>query len=280
MKETLGKMKGVIEKKTHSAREERNRQNEHVKSWIETRRGVQTTLRQLMDEVDRQQTIRDIENQKVRALKDTRTQRVEEYKAIKEEYVTLRNSRGEVEQNRRKTRSARSVREDINELEMKFMQGRITEKKFNERAVELRRQLKEASSTPDVSSDFPELQARLNDAKTAEEEAHAAVDTAASTAQAAHELMQEIRKEVNGLREKHTEAHRKVEGFRRIADNHHRRFVVGMRVIQSIDGIMNTSAEDNTNDGSASVEARDLMDLLMSGETLGLDDLMAFQRNN
>mgnify|MGYP003328562888 CR=1 FL=1 len=27
-------------------------------------------------------------------------------------------------------------------------------------------------------------------------------------------------------------------------------------------------------------EARDLMDLLMSGETLGLEDLMAFQRNN
>ena len=280
MKETLGKMKGVIEKKVHSAREERNRQNEHVKSWIETRRGVQTTLRQLMDEVDRQQSIRDIENQKVRGLKDIRTQRVEEYKAIKEEYVTLRNSRGDSEQNRRKTRSARSVREEINELEMKFMQGRITEKKFNERAVELRRQLKEASSTPEVSSDFPELQGRLNAAKTAEEEAHAAVDTAASTAQAAHELMQEIRKEVNGLREKHTEAHRKVEGFRRIADNHHRRFVVGMRVMQSIDGIMSTSAEDDTNDGSASVEARDLMDLLMSGETLGLDDLMAFQRNN
>ena len=70
---------------------------------------MQTTLRQLMDEVDRQQSIRDIENQKVRGLKDIRTQRVEEYKAIKEEYVTLRNSRGDIEQNRRKTRSARSM---------------------------------------------------------------------------------------------------------------------------------------------------------------------------
>ena len=120
----------------------------------------------------------------------------------------------------------------------------------------------------------------VEEAKAAEEEAHAAVDTAASTAQAAHELMQEIRKEVHGLREKHTGAHRKVEGFRRIADTHHRRFVVGMRVMQSIDGIMNTSTDDDTNSGTASVEARDLMDLLMSGETLGLDDLMAFQRNN
>ena len=280
MKETLGKMKGIIEKKTHSAREERNKQNEHVKSWIETRRGVQTTLRQLMDEVDRQQTIRDIENKKVRGLKDIRSERVEEYKVIKEEYVALRNTRGDNSQDRKKTRSARSVRDEINELEMKFMQGRISEKKFNERAVELRRQLKEADSTPEVSSDFPELQARLNSAKAAEEEAHAAVDAAASTAQAAHELMQEIRKEVNALREKHTEAHRKVEGFRRIADNHHRRFVVGMRVMQSIDGITNTSSDDDSSDASASVEARDLMDLLMSGETLGLDDLMAFQRNN
>ena len=280
MKETLSKMKGVVEKKTHSAREERNRQNEQVKSWIETRKGVQTTLRQLMDEVDRQQTIRDIENKKVRGLKEIRSQRVEEYKAIKEEYIALRNAQGDNTHDRRKTRSARSVREEINDLEMKFMQGRISEKKFNERAADLRRQLKEAKNTPEVSSDFPELQSRLNDAKASEEEAHAAVDAAASTAQAAHELMQEIRKEVNGLREKHTEAHRKVEGFRRIADNHHRRFVVGMRVIQSIDGIMNTSTDDDTDDGNASVEARDLMDLLMSGETLGLDDLMAFQRNN
>ena len=280
MKDTLGNMKGVVEKKTHSAREERNKQNEHVKSWIDTRRGVQTTLRQLMDEVDRQQTIRDIENQKVRGLKDTRSQRVDEYKVIKEEYFTLRNARGDDPQERNKSRSSRSVREEINDLEMKFMQGRISEKKFNERAVELRRQLKEAKNTPAPSSDFPELQARLNAAKAAEEEAHAAVDAAASTAQAAHELMQEIRKEVHGLREKHTQAHRKVEGFRRVADTHHRRFVVGMRVMQSIDGIMNTSTDDETNSGTASVEARDLMDLLMSGETLGLDDLMAFQRNN
>ena len=202
-----------------------------------------------MDEVDRQQTIRDIENKKVRGLKDIRSERVEEYKVIKEEYVALRNTRGDNSQDRKKTRSVRSVRDEINELEMKFMQGRITEKKFNERAVELRRQLK-ADSTPEVSSDFPELQARLNYAKAAEEEAHAAVDAAASTAQAAHELMQEIRKEVNALREKHTEAHRKVEGFRRIADNHHRRFVVGMRVMQSIDGITNTSSDD---DSSASL---------------------------
>ncbi len=280
MKETLIRMKGVVEKKTDSAREERNRQNEHVKSWIETRKGVQTTLRQLMDEVDRQQTIRDIENKKVRGLKETRSQRVDEYKAIKEEYVALRNTQGDNTHDRKKTRSARNVREEINDLEMKFMQGRISEKKFNERAADLRRQLKEAQNTPEVSSDFPELRARLKVAKAAEEEAHAAVDAAASTAQAAHELMQEIRKEVNGLRDKHTEAHRKVEGFRRIADNHHRRFVVGMRVIQSIDGIMNTSTDDGTDDGTASVEARDLMDLLMSGETLGLDDLMAFQRNN
>ena len=280
MKDTLSKMKGVVEKKTTSAREERNRQNEHVKSWIDTRRGVQGTLRQLMDEVDRQQTIRDIENQKVRSLKDTRSQRVDEYKVIKEEFFALRSTQGDIAQDRRKARSSRSVREEINELEMKFMQGRISEKKFNERAVELRRQLKEAKAAPAASNEFPELQARLNAAKAAEEEAHAAVDAAASTAQAAHELMQEIRKEVHGLREKHTEAHRKVEGFRRIADTHHRRFVVGMRVMQSIDGIINTSTDDESNSGTASVEARDLMDLLMSGETLGLDDLMAFQRNN
>ena len=38
--------------------------------------------------------------------------------------------------------------------------------------------------------------------------------------------------------------------------------------------------EVESDEQASSVEARDLMDLLMSGETLGLDDLMAFQRNN
>ena len=54
-----------------------------------------------------------------------------------------------------------------------------------------------------------------------------------------------------------------------------------MRCIQSIDGILNSSPDEvDSIEDSSSVEARDLMDLLMSGETLGLDDLMAFQRNN
>ena len=93
--------------------------------------------------------------------------------------------------------------------------------------------------------------------------------------------MQESQNEVTRLRDEHSDAHRRVEKFRRIADKHHRKFLVGMRCIQSIDGILNSSMDEVESDEQASsVEARDLMDLLMSGETLGLDDLMAFQRNN
>ena len=93
--------------------------------------------------------------------------------------------------------------------------------------------------------------------------------------------MHEIRTEVSRLKDEHSDAHRKVEKFRRVADKHHKKFLVGMRCIQSIDGILNSSPDEvDSIEDSSSVEARDLMDLLMSGETLGLDDLMAFQRNN
>jgi len=72
-----------------------------------------------------------------------------------------------------------------------------------------------------------------------------------------------------------------VEKYRRIADKHHRKWLVGVRCIQSIDGIHNSSIDEvEADEQSSSVEARDLMDLLMSGESLGVDDLMAFQRNN
>ena len=107
------------------------------------------------------------------------------------------------------------------------------------------------------------------------------MDAAAVVAQSAHDLMHEIRAEVSRLKDEHSDAHRKVEKFRRVADKHHKKFLVGMRCIQSIDGILNSSTEEvDSGEDSSSVEARDLMDLLMSGETLGLDDLMAFQRNN
>jgi len=93
--------------------------------------------------------------------------------------------------------------------------------------------------------------------------------------------MHEIRKEVSRLRDEHSDAHRQVEKYRRIADKHHRKWLVGVRCIQSIDGIHNSSIDEvEADEQSSSVEARDLMDLLMSGESLGVDDLMAFQRNN
>ena len=60
----------MVEKKTNASREERNRQNDEVKRWVETRKGIQDTVRQLMDEMDRQQEIREAENKKVKESED------------------------------------------------------------------------------------------------------------------------------------------------------------------------------------------------------------------
>ena len=70
MKSLIGDRKSLVEKKTNASREERNRQNDEVKRWVETRKGIQDTVRQLMDEMDRQQEIREAENKKVSDLKD------------------------------------------------------------------------------------------------------------------------------------------------------------------------------------------------------------------
>ena len=280
MKSLIGDRKSLVEKKTNASREERNRQNDEVKRWVETRKGIQDTIRKLMDEMDRQQEIREAENKKVRDLKTIREEKTKAMQKVRRElFEHIDTNRI---QQRSKTRGVSSIKKEMYELELKHQTGRITDKKFNERAQELRRLKKEAEGQKNSDSDGPsEIRERLKIAEAEQDSAHADVDAAAVVAQSAHDLMHEIRTEVSRLKDEHSDAHRKVEKFRRVADKHHKKFLVGMRCIQSIDGILNSSTEEvDSVEDSASVEARDLMDLLMSGETLGLDDLMAFQRNN
>ncbi len=280
MKSLLGERKGLVEKKTQQSRDERNKQNDEVKRWVETRKGIQDTLRKLMDEMDRQQEIREAENQKVRDLKVIREEKTKIMQSIRTElFANIDDNR---KQQRNKTRGIKAIKSDMDDLEKRQMRGNITEKKFQEKRKKLIQEMKEAKESKDSFADGPsEIRQRLKKAEAEQEKAHADVDAAAIVAQSAHDLMGEIKNEVTRLRDEHSDAHRKVEKFRRIADKHHRKFLVGMRCIQSVDGILNSSMDEvESEDQASSVEARDLMDLLMSGETLGLDDLMAFQRNN
>ena len=280
MKSLIGDRKSLVEKKTNASREERNRQNDEVKRWVETRKGIQDTVRKLMDEMDRQQEIREAENKKVAELKIIREEKTKAMQEIRNElFEHIDNNRI---QQRSKTRGISSIKKEMYELELKHQTGQITDKKFNERAQELRRLMKEAEEQKSLGGDGPsEVRQRLKTAEAEQDKAHADVDAAAVVAQSAHDLMHEIRTEVSRLKDEHSDAHRRVEKFRRVADKHHKKFLVGMRCLQSIDGILNSSTEEvDSSEDSSSVEARDLMDLLMSGETLGLDDLMAFQRNN
>ncbi|MBA45384.1 MAG: hypothetical protein CMB31_02200 [Euryarchaeota archaeon] len=280
MKSLLGERKSIVEKKTNSSKEERNRQNDEVKRWVETRKGIQDTIRQLMDEMDRQQEIRESENNKVKELKIIREQKTKDMQEIRKEFFSHVDSK-RIEQ-RKKTRGISSIKEEMRKLEFKHMTKKISDEKFEEQRKKLKEELKDADGSKIVDLGGPsELREKLKIAESEQEAAHSAVDAAAVVAQSAHDLMHEIRTEVSRLKDEHSDAHRKVEKFRRIADKHHKKFLVGMRCIQSIDGILNSTTDDlGSVEDAASVEARDLMDLLMSGETLGLEDLMAFQRNN
>ncbi len=278
MKSLIGEKKGLVEKKTKQSRDERNRENEEVKRYIEIRSGIQVTLRKLLDEMDRQRIIREEVNQKVRDLKAQREELTKSMKEIRSEVIT-HNLSGK----RRNSRGIAKIKEAMDRLEYDLMTKQITDDDFETERKKLLDEMKAAEEQKkEMKDDVPhELKERLEKAEKEQEEAHAAVDAAALVAQSAHDLMREIQTEVVRLREEHSEAHRNAEKFRRKADKHHRKYVVGMRCIQSIDGILNSSVDElESEEQASSVEARDLMDLLMSGETLGLDDLMAFQRNN
>ena len=110
MKSLIGDRKSLLEKKTNASREERNRQNDEVKRWVETRKGIQDTVRQLMDEMDRQQEIREAENKKVRDLKIIREEKTKAMQEIRNElFEHIDTNRI---QQRSKTRGVSSIKKE------------------------------------------------------------------------------------------------------------------------------------------------------------------------
>ena len=160
MKSLLGERKGLVEKKTQQSRDERNKQNDEVKRWVETRKGIQETLRKLMDEMDRQQEIREAENQKVRDLKVIREEKTKIMQSIRTELFA--NVDENKKQQRKKTRGIKAIKSDMDGLEKKQMSGKITEKKFQEMRKKLIQEMNEAKESKVSFAEGPsEIRQRL-----------------------------------------------------------------------------------------------------------------------
>ncbi|DAC67910.1 TPA: hypothetical protein HA324_01075 [Candidatus Thalassarchaeaceae archaeon] len=273
-----------LDEKLSIFREDRDTWNSKVKKYLTERNEINRQVKELITEVQNQKVIRDEANSKVKELKIIRAERSTVLKQLRAE---LQEKKPAIEpkkqEKREKKRNERTIRSDIDKMDMKFNYGHFQgkEKNFEREMKKLYQELKNIKANK-VENAFSELESNIRSAAKSQEEAHRLVEEAVTTAQESHDLMIELSEEVDRLRAKANSSQEGVIRSKREADLLHNKYVVSLRSIHSIQDLFKAmvAQEKNLDDDTGSkLEVTDLMSRLMSGDTLSTDELMALQRN-
>jgi uncharacterized coiled-coil DUF342 family protein len=273
-----------LDEKLSIFREDRDTWNSKVKKYLTERNEINRQVKELITEVQNQKVIRDEANSKVKELKIIRAERSTVLKQLRAE---LQEKKPAIEpkkqEKREKKRNERTIRSDIDKMDMKFNYGHFQgkEKNFEREMKKLYQELKNIKANK-VENAFSELESNIRSAAKSQEEAHKLVEEAVTTAQESHDLMIELSEEVDRLRAKANSSQEGVIRSKREADLLHNKYVVSLRSIHSIQDLFKAmvAQEKNLDDDTGSkLEVTDLMSRLMAGDTLSTDELMALQRN-
>ena len=272
-----------LDQKVSEFRDDRDSWNAKVKKYLNERNEINRQVKELITEVQNQKVIRDDANSKVKELKIIRAERSKVLKELRAELQEKRPAEQKKEEKREKKRNERSIRSDIEKMDMKFNYGHFQgkERKFEREMKKLYQELKEVRKQK-KDNIFSELESQIRKAAKSQEEAHKLVEDAVNTAQESHDLMIELSEEVDRLRAKANSSQEGVIRSKREADLLHNKYVVSLRSIHSIQDLFKAmlAQEKNVEDDDGSkLEVTDLMSRLMSGDTLSTEELMALQRN-
>jgi len=273
-----------LDEKLSIFREDRDTWNSKVKKYLTERNEINRQVKELITEVQNQKVIRDEANSKVKELKIIRAERSTILKQLRAELQEKKPvSEPKKQEKRERKRNERTIRSDIDKMDMKFNYGHFQgkEKNFEREMKKLYQELKDIKANK-VENAFSELESNVRTAAKSQEEAHKLVEEAVTTAQESHDLMIELSEEVDRLRAKANSSQEGVIRSKREADLLHNKYVVSLRSIHSIQDLFKAmvAQEKNLDDDTGSkLEVTDLMSRLMSGDTLSTDELMALQRN-
>ena len=273
-----------LDEKLSIFREDRDTWNSKVKKYLTERNEINRQVKELITEVQNQKVIRDEANSKVKELKIIRAERSTILKKLRAELQEKKPvSEPKKQEKRERKRNERTIRSDIDKMDMKFNYGHFQgkEKNFEREMKKLYQELKDIKANK-VENAFSELESNVRAAAKSQEEAHKLVEEAVTTAQESHDLMIELSEEVDRLRAKANSSQEGVIRSKREADLLHNKYVVSLRSIHSIQDLFKAmvAQEKNLDDDTGSkLEVTDLMSRLMSGDTLSTDELMALQRN-
>ncbi|MDP6328284.1 MAG: hypothetical protein QGG22_00495 [Candidatus Thalassarchaeaceae archaeon] len=272
-----------LDEKLSEFREDRDNWNAKVKKYLTERNEINRQVKELITEVQNQKVIRDEANSKVKDLKIIRAERSSVLKQLRAELQEKRPVEQKKEVKKEKKRNERTIRNDIEKMDMKFNYGHFQgkERNFERQMKKLYQELKEIKEQKKENI-FSELESQIRKAAKSQEEAHRLVEDAVNTAQESHDLMIELSEEVDRLRAKANTSQEGVIRSKREADLLHNKYVVSLRSIHSIQDLfkaMIAQEKDVEDDDGSKLEVTDLMSRLMSGDTLSTEELMALQRN-
>ena len=272
-----------LDQKLSEFRDDRDSWNAKVKKYLNQRNEINRQVKELITEVQNQKVIRDDANSKVKELKILRAERSTILKQLRAELQEKRPAEQKKEEKREKKRNERSIRSDIEKMDMKFNYGHFQgkERNFEREMKKLYQELKEVRKQKKENI-FSELESQIRKAAKSQEEAHKLVENAVNTAQESHDLMIELSEEVDRLRAKANSSQEGVIRSKREADLLHNKYVVSLRSIHSIQDLFKAMVAQEKNvedDDGSKLEVTDLMSRLMSGDTLSTEELMALQRN-
>ena len=272
-----------LDEKLSEFRDDRDSWNAKVKKYLNERNEINRQVKELITEVQNQKVIRDDANSKVKELKIIRAERSKVLKELRAELQEKRPAEQKKEEKREKKRNERSIRSDIEKMDLKFNYGHFQgkERNFEREMKKLYQELKEVKQQKKKNI-FSELESQIRKAAKSQEEAHKLVENAVNTAQESHDLMIELSEEVDRLRAKANASQEGVIRSKREADSLHNKYVVSLRSIHSIQDLfkaMVAQEKNDEDDDGSKLEVTDLMSRLMSGDTLSTEELMALQRN-
>jgi len=272
-----------LDEKLSEFRDDRDSWNAKVKKYLNERNEINRQVKELITEVQNQKVIRDDANSKVKELKILRAERSTILKQLRAELQEKRPAEQKKEEKREKKRNERSIRSDIEKMDMKFNYGHFQgkERNFEREMKKLYQELREVKQQKKKNI-FSELESEIRKAAKSQEEAHKLVEYAVNTAQESHDLMIELSEEVDRLRAKANASQEGVIRSKREADSLHNKYVVSLRSIHSIQDLfkaMVAQEKNDEDDDGSKLEVTDLMSRLMSGDTLSTEELMALQRN-
>ncbi|MEE3270234.1 MAG: hypothetical protein VX204_03885 [Candidatus Thermoplasmatota archaeon] len=286
VREILQPLSQTMVQKSESNKEDRDRWNAEVRGHLDERNEVNRQVKELINEVQSQKSVRDEINGRVKELKEIRAGKSEYLKVVREE---LRGKLAEQEESRSNIKRSRGpppgkIRLDMERLEKQYMTGQFLGKRERDYHKKMK-QLSEALKSSEKERGGGELRGLKDTVRSAEasqEEAHKSVESSVNRAQEAHDLMVELSEEVDRLREKANSAHGELNKSKREADALHSQYIVSLRCIHSIVDLMkamDTREKKSETSGEEKLEVTDLMSRLMSGDTLSTDELMALRRN-